>query len=143
MPPSEADLAEWNRHFREATSQVARLYFQLPVADADAVYRERVYCYELYHQLRRKWENWKYSLTGEVDKYGHPLFRDDKYAQAKPDFLVHVPGSMEDNLVVIEVKSSSSNPSGWQSDIAKLAWFTTNAKYAGRCVPGVRPHRRT
>jgi hypothetical protein len=24
----------------------------LPVADADAMYRERVYCYELYHQLR-------------------------------------------------------------------------------------------
>jgi hypothetical protein len=35
-----------------AASQVTDEYFQLPVVDADAVYRERVYCYELYHARR-------------------------------------------------------------------------------------------
>ena len=39
-----------------AVSRIAHGYFQLPVADADALYRERVYCYELYHQLRCLWE---------------------------------------------------------------------------------------
>jgi hypothetical protein len=33
-------------------------YFQLPLADADAVYRVRVYCYELYPQLRLLWGNY-------------------------------------------------------------------------------------
>ena len=37
----------------EATARVPLHYFQLPVAEReDPIYRERVYCYELYHQLR-------------------------------------------------------------------------------------------
>jgi hypothetical protein len=75
------------------TAAIGDPYFQLPVAQlADAVYRERVYCYELYHQLRSIWNGFDFSLGGEVDKAGHPHFRDGHYAHAKPDFLVHRPG---------------------------------------------------
>jgi hypothetical protein len=50
-----------------ASVRIGPEYFQLPVADADAVYRKRVYCYELYHQLRCLPEGFPFSLGGEID----------------------------------------------------------------------------
>src|SRR3972149_569639 len=78
-------------------------YFQLPVAGSSKrIFRERVYCYELYHQLRNILQDgFSYKLYGEVDKTGHPLIP----GANKPDFIVHEPGNMDRNLVVIEVKS--------------------------------------
>jgi len=35
---------------QDATAAIGREYFLLPIHGADPVYRERVYCYELYHQ---------------------------------------------------------------------------------------------
>lgn len=79
-------------------------YFQIPVAVKDGekkIFRERVYCYELYHQLRNiLGEKFPYRLYGEVDKVGHEFILGAK----KPDFIVHDPGDMRKNLVVIEVK---------------------------------------
>jgi hypothetical protein len=71
---------------------------QLSVAGAEArVYRERVYCYELYHQWRCQWANdSRFELSGEADKIGDPIIR----RNAKPDFLVHVPGEMQNLLVL-------------------------------------------
>lgn len=58
-----------------ATTHIGDIYFQLPVAGLeDAIYRERVYCYELYHWIRNGWNGFDFSLGGEVDKTGHPLF---------------------------------------------------------------------
>ena len=55
---------------REATARVAPDYFLLPVHGAPSVYRERVYCYELYHQMRLLWPgDCPYRLNGEVDKW--------------------------------------------------------------------------
>lgn len=58
-----------------STHAVPETYFQLPVAGREGPsYRERVYCYELYHQLRCRWPvDTGYSLAGEVDKKGHHL----------------------------------------------------------------------
>jgi hypothetical protein len=88
-----------------ASSQIGVEYFKLPIADMteeEAAYRERVYCYELYHRWRCHWpDGFSCSLHGEVDKSGHSLIPDSP----KPDFLVHVPGSMENNLLVMEVKT--------------------------------------
>ncbi len=42
-----------------ATARVPHLYFQVELDGGDPVYRERVYCYELYHQLRCHWPNQK------------------------------------------------------------------------------------
>jgi hypothetical protein len=112
-----------------ATSQITADYFQLPVADADAVYRERVYCYELYHRLRAMWGAFPFSLGGEVDKVGHPAFQDGPYARAKPDFLVHMPGAMDQNLAVIEVKPATASVMELGRDLLKLSWFCENARY--------------
>lgn len=79
----------------------------MPVHESPGVYRERVYCYELYHQLRLRWpSDCPYRLNGEIDKRGHPYFADDGWSP-KPDFLIHVPGS-GDNLLIIEVKTADS-----------------------------------
>jgi len=112
-----------------AATRVGPNYFQLPVAAADAMYRERVYCYELYHQIRELWGDFPFSLGGEIDKSGHPSFVDGPYARAKPDLLIHTPGSMDENLAVVEVKPATTRQKGIRDDIRKLRWFHQNANY--------------
>lgn len=103
-------------------------YFQLPVAGSDdLMYRERVYCYELYHQLRYALgDDFPYKLYGEVDKAKHPIIRNAK----KPDFIVHKPGNMS-NLAVIEVKpvTVKNRIEKLREDFMKLKWFISNANY--------------
>lgn len=103
-----------------ASAELAPEYFQLPVAGAeDAVFRERVYCYELYHRWRCHWqEGFRFSLNGEVDKWKHPLIP----GAWKPDFLVHVPGEMA-NLLVVEVKPATADVNRMAEDLRKLTSF--------------------
>ena len=125
----EQEFERLQTMLRIATARIPRDYFQLPVADADSVYRERVYSYELYHQLRCIWNDFPFSLGGEIDKTGHPHFQDGPYARAKPDLLVHVPGGMGDNLAAVEIKSASVDARGIQDDLRKLTWFCENGRY--------------
>ena len=74
-------LAEKMEAFTEiliaATASLEEEYFRLPIDDGDPVYRERVYCYELYHRMRERWPYpCEYFLSGEVDKGGHPYFQE-------------------------------------------------------------------
>ena len=104
-----------------ATAALEPEYFRLPVADGEPAYRERVYCYELYHQMRSSWPTpCEYVLNGEVDKQQHPNFRDRRFP--KPDFIVHVPG-MHNNYAVIEVKGPGAPPDGVRNDLRKLLLF--------------------
>jgi hypothetical protein len=108
----------------EATARIPAHYFQLPTAGGvEAIYRERVYCYELYHQLRRLLEGEerlaRYALSGEVDKQGHAIMR-----QYAPDFVFHIPGRME-NLVVVEVKPVNASLRGIQKDLDTLTYFVS------------------
>ncbi|HTV57858.1 MAG TPA: methionyl-tRNA formyltransferase-like protein [Verrucomicrobiae bacterium] len=125
----ERELQMFERMLADASACIGPEYFQLPVADGDAVYRERVYCYELYHQLRCLWDGFPFSLAGEIDKGGHPHFQDGPYARAKPDLLVHVPGSMDGNLACIEVKPSGRPVAEFAADLRKLTWFCRRANY--------------
>lgn len=114
-----------------ASSEVERNYFQLPVAGSeDLEYRERVYCYELYHRWRTHWANgFPFSLCGEIDKAGHPLIRN----RTKPDFLVHIPGRMA-NLLIVEVKPGNRDDANaikqMVDDLAKLTAFRRDLKNA-------------
>lgn len=112
----------------KAIENIDAHYFQLPVAGSDEpIYRERVYCYELYHQLRCALGGvFLYKLHGEVDKAGHPIIR----AAKKPDFIVHKPGNMS-NLVVIEVKpvTVKDRIDELSEDFETLKWFIDNANY--------------
>jgi hypothetical protein len=117
--------------FREATANISREYFLLPVVWSPSIYRERVYCYELYHQLRRHWpeETTPYRLNGEIDKRGHPYFTEDDWSP-KPDLLVPVPGS-HNNYAVIEVKTADNlRNREVLKDIDTLTRFINEAGYA-------------
>jgi hypothetical protein len=127
----EEHFAEFIGRIRAACGTITAEYFQLPIAAGDAVYRERVYCYELYHCLRQDWGHFPFSLGGEIDKSGHPLFRGGPYALAKPDFLAHQPGSMDANLACVEVKSSMQAIAALVADLRKLGWFRDEARYFG------------
>ena len=113
-----------------ATEGVPADYFYLAIHGGPSVYRERVYCYELYHQLRSRWPSGStYRLNGEVDKSGHPLLRDMRADHAKPDFLVHTPGDMEGNYAVIEVKRPGASERAIRADLDKLALFLREVNY--------------
>ncbi len=121
----EKDFQQFLKCLMKAIQNIDSHYFQLPVTDSDEpIYRERVYCYELFHQLRCVLgDDFSYKLHGEVDKSNHPIIRDDK----KPDFIVHNPGNMS-NLVVIEVKpvTVKDKIAKLREDIDKLKMFITS-----------------
>lgn len=106
-------------------------YFKIRVADSEKlIFRERVYCYELYHQLRLVIGDifLPCKLDGEVDKASHPNI-ENACGKKKPDFIVHKPGDMK-NLVVIEVKPVTVGDSQeLKDDLKKLKCFLTKAKY--------------
>jgi len=112
-------------YLAEATGCIADHYFQFPVAGVDdPIYRERVYTYELYHQLRSRLEMdnefEEYVLSGEVNKRGHPVIR-----PCAPDFVLHIPGLMT-NLAVVEVKPINADAEGVQKDRQTLDYFVSN-----------------
>lgn len=69
--------------------------------------RERVYCYELYHQMRLLQEDGffdsKININAEIDKNGHALIKEN----FNPDFVIHQQGNMT-NYCTIEVKRDFS-----------------------------------
>ena len=72
----------------KAAESVDAHYFQLPIAKRDdPIYRERVYCYELYHQLRcMLGNNFPYKLCGEVDKLRKDLNTLKYFLNDKPKY---------------------------------------------------------
>lgn len=124
----QKDLEQFVTMLQSATQAIQDVYMQLPVASKEEpVYRERVYCYELYHCLRKEMErlvHFNYFICGELDKAGHPLFRDNaRLNKAKPDFLVHIPRDMNNNLVAVEVKAINASPCDIVDDLKKLTAF--------------------
>ncbi|MCC7333855.1 MAG: hypothetical protein IT422_02090 [Pirellulaceae bacterium] len=112
-----------------ATAGVEARYFHLQVAGGTPVYRERVYCYELYHQMRKNWPvDCQFHLNGEVDKQAHPILRRLGADSAKPDFLIHNPGAMERNYAIIEVKHSMAR-AGVEKDLRTLDLFVREVRY--------------
>ena len=115
---------------RAATARIELPYFQVRLDGGDPIYRERVYCYELYHQLRCLWPaECGFYLNGELDKAAHPILKELGADYAKPDLLIHRPGYMCDNNTVIEVKSSNAQASGIEKDLKTLALFRTKVGY--------------
>jgi hypothetical protein len=118
-----AEIDDVIRWLLEASTLVNEGYMRLPVAGADPKYRERVYCYELYHQLRCQWgASFPYVLCGEIDKRKHAYVCGDFLDNIKPDFLVHEPGQMDpgSNLLAIEVKPANTTSIKIVEDLQKL-----------------------
>lgn len=112
-----------------ATAGVDAMYFHLNIDGGDPVFRERVYCYELYHQMRKNWPTQsQYFLNGELDKRAHPILSELGADHAKPDLLVHTPGAMAGNYAIIEVKHSAA-PGGIRKDLETLSLFVRKVGY--------------
>jgi hypothetical protein len=113
-----------------ATRALPAEYFRLAIHGGPAVYRERVYCYELYHQMRRLWpDDCPYWLNGEIDKQGHQLLAQLGAARFKPDFLIHTPGEMAGNYAIMEVKPLGAGRDDINADIEKLCLFVSRVEY--------------
>ncbi len=123
-------MIELSQILSEATKDIDIEYFHLQIDGGDPVYRERVYCYELYHQMRLRWpHDTPYYLNGEVDKAAHPILSSLGANRVKPDLLVHQPGYMTGNFAVIEVKSSNAPVSGINKDLKNLSLFVDTVGY--------------
>jgi len=112
----------------EAIEAIGEEYFLLPIRGGFEKYRERVYCYELYHQIKARWpKSTDYRLNGENTKQGHPYFENIP-GWLMPDFLVHVPG-FDINYCVMEVKSSNSSLQKISDDFESLKTFLSLDSY--------------
>ena len=121
-------MKQLSRILSDATAAIGHEYFLLPVHGTAPVYRERVYCYELYHQMRLRWPaDSPYLLNGEVDKSAHPYFQELDSAKPKPDLLVHQPGGSRFNHAVIEIKSMVGQDI--QKDLETLSFFINQLGY--------------
>lgn len=123
-------MDDFTNIFEQGTAAIEPGYFRLNIHGGGPVYRERVYCYELYHQMRLRWPSaCPFTLNGEIDKAAHPILADLGADRAKPDFLVHTPGAMEGNFLIIEVKSQSATNNDIRIDLEKLWQFTSAVGY--------------
>jgi hypothetical protein len=62
--------------------------------------------------MRLRWpapEYCPYRLNGEIDKGGHPYFRNDR-GTPKPDLLVHVRGTGDNHVFTISRNAYSLGP---------------------------------
>jgi len=123
-------MDELTRIIEVATAGVTLDYFNLKIDGGDPIYRERVYCYELYHQMRLIWPaHTEFYLNGEIDKAAHPILRTLGADRMKPDLLVHKPGYMTGNHAIIEVKSSKTSADGIRKDLETLTLFRGKVGY--------------
>jgi UDP-2,4-diacetamido-2,4,6-trideoxy-beta-L-altropyranose hydrolase len=125
----EKKFSEFLFKFKLALSKIDKKYFKISIFDSGnkkLKYRERVYCYEAYHQLRCKLYNSDFILFGEEDKRGN----DDKTKKYDkiPDFIFHVPGE-ERNYIIIEVKSVLTREVDLEKDYDKIKTFLKKRKY--------------
>lgn len=124
-------MQELTSLLKDATVAVEPEYFRLSVDGGGPIYRERVYCYELYHQMRLRWpQPCPFLLNGEVDKAAHPILRRMAADYAKPDFLIYQPGRMAGNHAILEVKSARATTAGLRKDIATLSLFRRDVGYS-------------
>lgn len=90
----------------DALQNVQNEYFEIKQTEKKSTKkRERVFCYELYHQMRKLQERNKHldlTINGEINKAGHLVIKEN----FDPDFVIHKQGVMENNHAVIEVKTS-------------------------------------
>jgi len=104
-------------------------------------YHERVFCYELYHQLRMLMDASTNRFGGvflqaelRKDRIGRAV---EQFLQVRaldkeylPDFLLHSPGNAEQQYVVIEVKCDPNlSFAGMKKDLKKIQQFIERYRY--------------
>lgn len=112
------------------------IHFQV-AGNEEPIQRERIFCGELYHQMRGLGEHLGYMINIEPNKKRHPII-ERQCGSVDPDIVVHRPGYMgpEDNLAVIEIKASAGDlTDGIEKDLNTINCMTTiNNGYHGGVV---------
>jgi hypothetical protein len=68
------------------TAAIESRFMKVPIYGGTPIYRERIYCYERYHQLRARWPSTSpFTLNGEVDKRGHEILRSLQASNTVPN----------------------------------------------------------
>ena len=118
---------------KDSLENVGDEYYKITTTyESSGIVRERVFCYELYHQMRLVQSERGLNdvqIHGEIDKSGHIAF--DRNAWKNPDFVFHIPGMMQGNAIVVEVKGKleGTYQEGVYKDIVTLSKFTDNKHY--------------
>lgn len=113
----------------QALNNMTDNYFRLTTTyEPTGIVRERVFCYELYHQIRlRQPNNHNLSLNGEIDKRGHVDF--DIEDRKNPDFVFHIPGEHHGNTLICEVKGILDRSRGIVKDFETISLFISKYGY--------------
>jgi tRNA(Leu) C34 or U34 (ribose-2'-O)-methylase TrmL len=128
------DFEDFYSNFKVVLRKIKNIYINIPILNNESkkiiIHRERVYCYELYHQLRcqlNKIHDRNYFLFGEEDKRG--IYKKDELNKI-PDFIIHIPGSNY-NFAIVEVKSIMAKTHDIIKDYNKIKDFIryNNYKY--------------
>jgi hypothetical protein len=124
------DIEKYINLVKSSIPKVGPKYYKLPTTyKPSGIIRERVFCYELYHQMRcQMTESNQLSLNAEIDKSGH---RDiDPEDRKNPDFVFHIPGSFQGPTLIVEVKGRLSDPKRRiMKDLRTLLTFVSKYKY--------------
>jgi len=135
----------WNDSMLNATMGEVETKQRKAVKELLDRYGERVFCYELYHQIRvlmdnhhlhnpRTFENVKLQSELKKDYIGQIVQEyfnvealDSEYI---PDFLLHTLGNFDNQFLIIEVKSNPQlSFSGMKDDLLKIQQFITRYHY--------------
>ncbi|MCB1186894.1 hypothetical protein KDL29_06965 [bacterium] len=117
-------------HLIVACEKISDNFFNIKVANSkDTVYLERVYSYELYHQIRLIIGDVSpIEVFAEPDKSGHPDAKNE-LKNKKPDLVFHSSGTHDDNHLVAEVKNSDYSVPRIYEDVEKLYNFYRSRKF--------------
>ena len=108
------------KNVKEAIEKIEKKFYNIISVNRGERIRERVFCYELYHQLRLIKFDCKFDIHGELDKSG---FYD---VDVIPDFLFHKQGT-DENYCIMEVKGEIRS-NGICKDFNTLSKFLVEQK---------------
>lgn len=131
-------IDEIEKLIKNALNKIDKNYYILETASKshsknqnkiNEVVRERFFCYEFYHQMRccdkkiQLLDN-NIILSAEINKRSHEVIKSMKI----PDFIIHEPGNMDNNLLIMEVKGNV-DINGIAKDFNTLSLFLNNYSY--------------
>lgn len=130
----------------QGITAVEEKYFHFPISSNNQmmqIYRERVYCYELYHQIRILQKQMSCDLKQQIDINGEPDKRGHIWINngCNPDMIFHKAGTMTKNYLVVEVKNNlngklknnENKPDGVYKDFINLYYFIAQYQYQKGC----------
>ncbi|MFP3257669.1 MAG: hypothetical protein RXO36_07705 [Candidatus Nanopusillus acidilobi] len=128
------DIKEIIDFISKAYSNVGEDYLHPRSASDDINAQERIFSYEFYHQMRTLQESNKYKflkrlkIIVEAERIKTDKKDEKELYLKQPDIIIHIPGSNENNLLVIEIKRIESRENIIE-DLKKLKSFINKLNY--------------